>query len=85
VEQRSGDDRHGACGTCGFSNLGQPRKRTAAVGAVDPRPLGQAKGIIMERFKIDDVRAFEMLRKLSQDTNTKLVDVAHRVIDTPAE
>ena len=45
----------------------------------------EAKGIIMERFKIDDVRAFEMLRKLSQDTNTKLVDVAHRVIDTPAE
>ena len=47
--------------------------------------IGQAKGIIMERFKIDDVRAFEMLRKLSQDTNTKLVDVAHQVIDTPAE
>jgi GAF domain-containing protein len=47
--------------------------------------IGQAKGIIMERFKIDDVRAFEMLRKLSQDTNTKLLDVAHRVIDTPAE
>ena len=47
--------------------------------------IGQAKGIIMERFKIDDVRAFEMLRKLSQDTNTKLVDVAHRVIDTAAE
>ena len=47
--------------------------------------IGQAKGIIMERFKIDDVRAFEMLRKLSQDTNTKLVDVAHRAIDTPAE
>ena len=47
--------------------------------------IGQAKGISMERFKIDHVRAFEMLRKLSQDTNTKLVDVAHRVIDTPAE
>ena len=39
----------------------------------------------MERFKIDDVRAFEMLRQLSQDTNTKLVDVAQRVIDTAAE
>lgn len=44
--------------------------------------IGQAKGIIMERFKIDDVRAFAMLRQLSQDTNTKLVDVAQRVIDT---
>ena len=45
--------------------------------------IGQAKGIIMERFKIDDVRAFAMLRQLSQETNTKLVDVAQRVISTP--
>jgi GAF domain-containing protein len=44
--------------------------------------IGQAKGIIMERFKIDDVQAFGMLRQLSQDTNTKLIDVALRVIDT---
>ena len=47
--------------------------------------IGQAKGIIMERFKIDDVRAFAMLRQLSQETNTKLIDVAQRVIDTRAE
>jgi GAF domain-containing protein len=44
--------------------------------------IGQAKGIIMERYTIDDVRAFEMLRQLSQDTNTKLTDLAQRVIDT---
>ena len=44
--------------------------------------IGQAKGIIMERYSIDDVAAFAMLRRLSQDTNTKLVDVAQRVIDT---
>jgi GAF domain-containing protein len=44
--------------------------------------IGQAKGIIMERFGIDDVRAFGMLRQLSQDTNMKLIDVAQRVIDT---
>jgi GAF domain-containing protein len=44
--------------------------------------IGQAKGIIMERFGVDDVRAFGMLRQLSQDTNMKLIDVAQRVIDT---
>jgi GAF domain-containing protein len=44
--------------------------------------IGQAKGIIMERYGVDDVRAFEMLRRLSQDSNTKLVDIAQRVIDT---
>jgi AmiR/NasT family two-component response regulator len=47
--------------------------------------IGQAKGIIMERFQIDDVRAFAMLRQVSQDTNTKLIDVAQRVIDTRGE
>ena len=44
--------------------------------------IGQAKGIIMERFNIDDVQAFEMLRKLSQDGNVRLVDIAERVINT---
>ena len=44
--------------------------------------IGQAKGIIMERFDVDDVRAFQMLRQLSQEGNTKLVEVAERVIAT---
>jgi AmiR/NasT family two-component response regulator len=44
--------------------------------------IGQAKGIIMERFGIDDVAAFGMLRRLSQESNTALVDIAQRVIDT---
>jgi GAF domain-containing protein len=44
--------------------------------------IGQAKGIIMERYDVDDVAAFAMLRTLSQDSNTKLVDVAARVIET---
>ncbi|OBI83294.1 GAF and ANTAR domain-containing protein [Mycobacterium sp. E740] len=44
--------------------------------------IGQAKGIIMERYGVDDVRAFEMLKQLSQDSNVKLADVAQRVIET---
>ena len=44
--------------------------------------IGQAKGIIMERYGVDDVRAFDMLKQLSQDSNTKLTDVAQRVIET---
>lgn len=44
--------------------------------------IGQAKGIIMERYGVDDVRAFEMLRRLSQDGNVRLTEIAQRVIDT---
>ncbi len=36
----------------------------------------------MERYGVDDVRAFEMLKQLSQDSNTKLYGIAQRVIDT---
>jgi hypothetical protein len=38
--------------------------------------IGQAKGILMERFTVDDNEAFQMLVSSSQDTNMKLVDVA---------
>lgn len=44
--------------------------------------IGQAKGIIMERYSVDDVQAFEMLRRLSQESNTRLIDIAQQVIDT---
>lgn len=47
--------------------------------------IGQAKGIIMERYKVDAVRAFEMLRELSQSMNVRLAAVAQRVIDTRVE
>ncbi|MGN7782733.1 ANTAR domain-containing protein [Mycolicibacterium sp. 22603] len=42
--------------------------------------IGQAKGIIMERFKIDSMAAFRLLVKLSQDANVKLSDIAHRLV-----
>lgn len=38
--------------------------------------IGQAKGILMERFGLDERRAFELLVRSSQDTNIKLADVA---------
>jgi GAF domain-containing protein len=44
--------------------------------------IGQAKGIIMERYDVDDVRAFDMLRRLSQESQVKLAEVAQRVIET---
>lgn len=43
--------------------------------------IGQAKGIIMNEFNIDAVRAFELLTRLSQESNTKLVDIAQQIID----
>lgn len=47
--------------------------------------IGQAKGMIMERFGIDAVQAFALLRKLSQDGNAPLADVARRLVDAGSE
>ena len=42
--------------------------------------IGQAKGMIMERYGVDAVQAFEVLRKLSQDSNVPLIHVATELI-----
>jgi GAF domain-containing protein len=42
--------------------------------------IGQAKGMIMERYGVDAVQAFEVLRKLSQDANVPLVRVATELV-----
>ncbi|MEH3155253.1 MAG: GAF and ANTAR domain-containing protein [Gordonia paraffinivorans] len=44
--------------------------------------IGQAKGMIMERFDIDAGAAFTLLQKLSQDSNTPLARVAAQLVDT---
>jgi len=44
--------------------------------------IGQAKGVIMERFNLDAVEAFELLTRLSQQSNTRLVDIAAALIDS---
>jgi len=51
--------------------------------ALDTRKLiGQAQGILMERFGLDDARAFEVLRRYSQDHNMKLRRVAEYLVST---
>lgn len=42
--------------------------------------IGQAKGMIMERFDIDALRAFQMLKQLSQEANVPITDIAARII-----
>jgi GAF domain-containing protein len=43
--------------------------------------IGQAKGMIMERYGIGAIQAFEMLRQLSQDSNVPLARIAEEIIE----
>ncbi|KQY59810.1 hypothetical protein ASD11_09795 [Aeromicrobium sp. Root495] len=50
--------------------------------AADARKvIGIAMGIVMERYEVDSDRAFEVLRRYSQDHNVKLRDVARQVAE----
>lgn len=43
--------------------------------------IGQAKGMLMERYAIDDSEAFQLLARMSQERNIKLAVIAQHVID----
>ncbi|BBY60288.1 GAF and ANTAR domain-containing protein [Mycolicibacterium sarraceniae] len=43
--------------------------------------IGQAKGMIMERYSMDADQAFEMLRQLSRNANVPLAEVAAKIIE----
>ena len=54
--------------------------------AIDSRDIiGQAKGILMERFKINAEQAFQVLVKASTQTNVKVRDVAEKFAATDDE
>ena len=44
--------------------------------------IDQAKGILMERFKITADRAFEVLARVSMERNVKVREVAQQFVDT---
>lgn len=49
--------------------------------AIDGRTLiGQAQGILMERFGVSADQAFTVLQRHSQDTDTKLRDIAEELV-----
>jgi GAF domain-containing protein len=63
-----------------ITNLTRHEQFRSALASRDT--IGQAKGIIMERFQVDAIRAFELLKRLSQDGNTPIRDIAERLTTT---
>ena len=59
------------------------RKQTHAARALIHRDLiGQAKGILMERYRIAGDRAFLLLTRISQNSNRKLHQVATELVES---
>jgi GAF domain-containing protein len=63
--------------------LGRVRKVEDLMTALETRTtIGQAIGVLMERYKLDEDRAFNFLTRISQTNNVKLRDIAKSVIET---
>lgn len=63
--------------------LASARHEESLAQAVDARKLvGQAQGILMERYQLDDRRAFDVLRRYSQAQNLRLNEVARILVAT---
>jgi GAF domain-containing protein len=61
---------------------GSQKLEHAAIALANRDIIGQAKGILMERFRLTADQAFEVLAKVSQDTNRKLYSVAEDLART---
>ena len=55
------------------------RNLTALAGIRDL--IGQAKGILIERYRLSPDAAFQMLVRVSQNTNVPLRQVCSRLVD----
>ncbi len=63
--------------------LADARRIDQLARAVATRDLiGQAKGMLMERFRIDQDQAFRVLTRVSQHTHRPLRDVARELVST---
>jgi GAF domain-containing protein len=62
--------------------LGRARREDTLNTALFTRKMiGQAIGILMERYDLDEERAFQYLTRVSQHSNIKLRDVAHEIVE----
>jgi GAF domain-containing protein len=58
------------------------RARNLEAAIASRAVIDQAKGILMERFKLTPDQAFQALARVSMESNTKVRDVAARFVET---
>jgi GAF domain-containing protein len=54
----------------------------AVIGLDSRSTIGQAQGILMERFDLDPAQAFDVLRRISSHSNRKIYDLASELVRT---
>lgn len=79
----AGDIRATRLATYGAVAIAAAQERESLLEAAEGgKRIGQAVGILRERFSIDEAHAFGILRRYSQDSNTKLRTIAEHLLET---
>lgn len=62
--------------------LGKARLEENLLAGMSSRQrIGMAVGIVMQRYELDESRAFQYLARVSQTSNTRLRDIADELVD----
>jgi GAF domain-containing protein len=61
---------------------GSEKQRNFDAGLVNRTMIGQAVGMVMERYSLDAGTAFQVLARLSSQLNIKLVEIARELVTT---
>ena len=65
------------------TTVADAQENAALLRALDTRTvIGQACGILMERFSLGDNAAFQVLARVSSQTNVRVSDVARELVET---
>ncbi|CAN5582173.1 GAF and ANTAR domain-containing protein [soil metagenome] len=65
----------------GIALITSAKERQLRTAMVSRDLIGQAKGILMHHFRVDETQAFAMLKKISQDTNIPVRAITQQIID----
>ena len=71
-------------GHAAIALAGAEHENNLRAGIANRDLIGQAKGILMERYRLTADQAFTALARVSQDLNRKLVDIARELVETGA-
>jgi ANTAR domain len=70
----------GAHAAIGLSCVRRDAQFESALASRDM--IGQAKGMIMERYNLDAVAAFALMVTLSQESNTPVTEISRQLVES---
>jgi transcriptional regulator with GAF, ATPase, and Fis domain len=80
-DEEAADEVHGIAAHAAVALGAAQNYETIQFGLVRRTMIGQATGVLMERYRLDQHQAFEVLRRTSSETGRKVYDLAIDIVN----